>query len=249
MSGSGWVVITGASSGIGRAVAELCLERGLGVVVSARTQADLQDAFGGYGPDRVQILPFDFSQVDAIQGYGKEVLNRVGAVRGLVHSAALQETMPINMAKPAEVVRLFTINTFAGIELVRTFSRNKMYDPANSSFVLISSMAAHEGSLGNAIYGASKGALEGFLAPAASELVRRKIRLNVVVPGFVRSRMTTSFTDKVGDEQLEKLRSQYPLDFGEPSDIGQLITFLLCEESRWITGQQFVADGGHSIRF
>jgi NAD(P)-dependent dehydrogenase (short-subunit alcohol dehydrogenase family) len=152
------------------------------------------------------------------------------------------------MSKPSLVAGLFAINTFAAMELVRCFSRRTAVDGQGASFVLVSSVAAHEGALGKAAYAASKGALEGFLRAAAAELLPRRVRLNAVVPGIVDTAMTHEFVDRMDVAQRAELERDYPLGIGKPEDVAELIAFLLSDRSEWISGQSFVIDGGHLSR-
>lgn len=244
-----WILVTGASSGIGRATVLNLIDDGFSVIACSRNREDLEREFTAFSAQQMRIYPFDLSHVQNIESFAKKINNDLGAIHGLVHCAAIQRTLAISMASEEKINEIFSLNTFAAIELVRVFSKNKMCVKKGTSFVLISSQSAHEGSVGNSIYAASKGALEGFLAPAASELVRRNIRLNIVIPGLVDTRMSQAFTVKLSDVQRSSLEQQFPLGIGQPENISQMISFLISERSSWTTGQTFTVDGGHSICF
>ena len=156
--------------------------------------------------------------------------------------------MPISMHKPDSVKKIFALNTFAPIELIRCFSKKKMIAEQGASFVLISSLAAHEGAQGKSLYAATKGALEGFLPSAALELAQRKIRLNAIVPGIIETAMSKEFLDKMTEEQRSVINDSYPLGLGAPEDAASLIFWLLSPESKWATGQAYMIDGGHMVR-
>ncbi|MDR2529476.1 MAG: SDR family oxidoreductase [Synergistaceae bacterium] len=245
---SRWVLVAGASRGIGRAAAQLLLEEGRSVVASARGEAALREAFANVGEDQVKIVPFDFSRVEDLEGYAAEVTGLTGGLSGMLYSAGIQKTLPLTQSKFALAEEIFRVNAFAAFELTRLFAKKGAYAPNGTSFVLISSLAAHEGALGTALYGASKGALEGFIPAAASELAAKKIRLNSLILGTVKTDMSMRFIGKMSEGQKKSLLAEYPLGLGEPEDAAHFIAYLLSEKARWITGQTFTLDGGHSVR-
>jgi len=242
-----WVVITGASRGIGFAAASKILETGGRVVAAARDINKLKEAFSFCDADAVKLISWDFSDPDKVQGFADKVLEETGHVRGLVYCAGTQLTLPLSMSKPDLARKIFDVNTFSAMEAVRCFSKKNIASPEGASFVLISSLSAREGALGKSLYGASKGALEGFLPAAAAELAQRNIRLNCIAPGLVKTDMSAEFLDRMTSEQRAKLESAYPLGFGNPEDVAAMIEWLLSHASRWVTGQTYVMDGGHSI--
>lgn len=244
-----WIIVTGASSGIGTATAKLLLNNGYNVVLSSRNSESIKEKFKSFDTDTYHIEVCDFSEISKIKDYTNAVNKKVGKIAGFVHCAGINMIIPISMAKEKNVRTLFEINTYAPIELIKNLSKKKMYLDNGCSFVLISSLAAHEGSIGNSIYAATKGALEGFLLPGSAELAKKNIRLNIVVPGLVKTSMTDSFFKKATKEQIENLEKQYPFGFGEPKQIANMIEFLISEKSKWVTGQKFYIDGGHMVRF
>ena len=240
------ILVAGASKGIGFATAKMLLERGYKVIAAARNEEAMKEKFSGYSG--VDIYSCDFSDIDAVQAFADKVNHESGPISGLVYTAGAQLTMPISMNKPDKVKELFTLNTFAPIELIRCFSKKKMISEDGASFVLISSLSAHEGATGKSLYAATKGALEGFLHTAALELVQRKIRLNAIVPGIIETDMSKEFLDRMTEEQRASIDKSYPLGLGKPENAASLIVWLLSDESRWATGQSYVIDGGHMIR-
>ena len=243
-----WVLVAGASRGIGRAAARLLLEEGCSVVVSARGADALRSEFVDAGENRVKIVPIDFSRIEDLEGYAAEVVNLTGGLSGMLYSAGMQKTLPLTQSKFALAEKIFRLNAFAAFELTRLFAKKGAYNPRGASFVLLSSLAAHEGALGTALYGASKGALEGFVPAAASELAAKKIRLNALILGTVRTGMSQQFIEKMSEGQKKSLLAEYPLGLGEPEDAANFIAYLLSEKARWITGQTFTLDWGHSVR-
>jgi NAD(P)-dependent dehydrogenase (short-subunit alcohol dehydrogenase family) len=216
------------------------------IVASARSVES--KAFPDVGAERLEIVPFDFTQIEKLPEYVSKITALTGGISGMLYAAGIQKTLPLTQSIPSVASELFRLNTFAALELIRLFAKRGAYDPAGASFVLISSMAAHEGALGTAFYGASKGALEGFIPAAAAELSVKKIRLNGLILGVVKTDMSMQFIDKMSEEQKEALRAEYPLGLGDPEDVAAFIAYLLSSKARWLTGQTFTLDGGHSAR-
>lgn len=243
-----WIVVAGASKGIGLALAHKLIDSKFSVVVSARNEELLEKEFSGFDHSTVKIIPWDFSDSSMIQAYSNCVNEKAGKIKGLVYCAGIQMTLPLSMNKPEQAKKIFEINTFSAMELIRCFSKKTMVSEYGASFVLISSLAAKEGALGKSLYGASKGALEGFMPSAATELAQRNIRLNIVAPGVIKTDMSSEFTSRMSKEQYEGLIARYPFGLGNPEDAANIIYWLLSDESKWLTGQTYIIDGGHMIR-
>ena len=242
-----WIAVTGASSGIGRCAARTIIERGSKVILTSRTAVKLEEAIKGYSEEKYVIIPWDLSDLDSLQDYTKKVKETVGPVSGFVHCAGIQKTMPLSLVKEQTIFDVFNLNIFSAMLLVSMFSKNG-YFAVNASFVLISSLAAHEGAMGKSIYAASKGAIEGFIPATASELAVKGIRLNAVIPGIVKTEMVDDFFRNLSDEQKKTFEDSYPLGLGDPIDVANLIEYLLSDKAKWITGECYKIDGGHMIR-
>lgn len=235
------ILVTGASEGIGLATAKKLLDSGEDIVVTARNEDKLRRAFH---EKNALILPWDLNDIG---DYAARVKDKVGEIKGLVHAAGTQITLPINMIKEEKIEAVFRINTYAAMLLVSAFSKKGMYEKG-SSFVLISSIAAHEGAFGKTVYAASKAALEGFVVTAAPELAKKGIRINAVAPGVVETPMVKEHFEQMSEEQRESMLSEYLLGMGSPNDVANHIEFLISDRSKWITGQTHIIDGGHLAR-
>lgn len=236
------IVVTGGSSGIGRAVVERILERGGRVVAVARDAERLAAVFGDR-PDVVRVA----ADLTTDEGFDRLTGALEGCpVKGFVHAAGFDAAAPLGFLAPGTFERLMAIHAGFPIRFLGWLGKKGHFAPG-CSCVLISSLAAHEGAKGHVAYAAAKGAVEGLLKPAAAELAAKGIRLNVVVPGVVETEMSRGWLSKLTDEQRQALAADYPLGLGRPEDVASTICHLLSEETRWITGSRIVLDGGRSL--
>ena len=244
MSGA-CTVVTGASSGIGAAVAARLLARGENVVVVARRADVLAERYGAC-PNAVCAV-VDLESPDATARVAAAVKERFDTVRGFVHAAGFVAPAPLGLVQDETAHRLFSVHALFPLQFLGWLAKRPNHADGASA-VLVSSLAAHEGDCGNAAYAAAKGAVEGLLRPAAAELVPRGVRVNAVVLGVVDTPMAQdSWMARCTPEQIDARRARYPLGFGTPEKVADVIDFFLGEASAWITGQCLVADGGHQL--
>ena len=191
----------------------------------------------------------------ATSGIGAAVAARVAAavkarfdaVRGFVHAAGFVAPAPLGLVQDETVHRLFSVHALFPLQFLGWLAKRPNHADGAAA-VLVSSLAAHEGDCGNAAYAAAKGAVEGLLRPAAAELAPRGVRVNAVVLGVVDTPMArNSWMARCTPEQFDARRARYPLGFGTPDKVADVIDFFLGEASAWITGQCLVADGGHQL--
>jgi len=239
------VLVTGASSGIGKATAKLLAELGCQVVLVARNEERLQATRAEMMGNGHLIKQVDLSDVECIEDLLKEVVAAVGSLAGLVHCAGLHRTMPIRFEKPAIDDPLWRTNYFAAVALVTAFRKPYMHSE-HSSVVLVSSVMGLVGQPGVSAYCASKGALHAFCRAAALELAREKVRVNCVAPGFVRAMLSFESQNALTLEQLQDIENYHPLGLGSPEDVANAIVFLLANTGLWITGSTLVVDGGYT---
>lgn len=241
------VLITGVSGGIGKAVSEKLLVSGSSVIGLDRLISDEIKKVAEMYPDKMILREADLMDVDGIGNLVKELVVKYGPIGGFVHCAGFDKMLPLHLTKVEDIENLWRLHALVPMLMIGAISKKKNHDD-NTAIVLISSQSAHEGAMGHTAYAAAKGAIEGFLAPAAAELMEKGIRINEVCFGPVRTPMAAGWMDKLDEDGMKKLLDSYPLGIGEIEDASNLICFLLGSEARWINGQIITADGGHAVR-
>lgn len=239
-----YTLLTGATSGIGLDMAiRLSSERNL--ILVGRNEAKLDEIIRQIGGPHKTLklvcdLDADRRQVAALL---TELIQKNDLqIDALVHCAGTSKAMSIRQADTDTIDTIFNVNILSAIELIRPLLK-KENKGSLKNIVLISSLASIRGEKGNAVYAASKGALNSLAVTLAKELAP-KVRVNSISPGTVETPMTQNFLEsEAGAAHLET----YPLGVGHCEDITNLVYFLLSDEARWITGQNIVIDGGRSI--
>lgn len=236
------VLITGASSGIGRAIA-LRLSARHNLVLGGRDPVRLAGVRGDCAdPARHHLWPCDLADVDALAA---DLAARLpawgGAVHAFVHSAGLLRVQPFRMSDPATARELFAVNVFSAAEITRLLTRRTLNGAALSRVLLVSSGAGLTGDKGNALYASSKAALHGLARSLAAEFTPA-VRVNALAPGLVRTALSAEAVRRV--ESGPPAPGRYPLGVGEPADIAAAAAHLLSDDARRITGQTWVVDGG-----
>ena len=240
------ILITGASSGIGKSTAINASKLGATVIITARDAIRLQETFdaleGAEEREHKQIIA-DLTDEEQL----KSLLAEVPAINGLVLCAGKGLTLPIQFATKDKFDDIFNINFFAPVELLRMLYKKKKLQK-DSSVVLLASLGGTQiFSGGNGIYGASKSALNSIMKFAAKEFASRKVRVNSICPAMVDTPLIHRGT--ISDEQLLEDQKRYPLGrYGKPEDIAYAAIYLLSDASSWVTGQSMVLDGGVSIK-
>ena len=240
------ILVTGASSGIGRSTAINAAKMGATLITTARHAERLQetlDALEGQGEREHKQIIADLTNKDDLTN----LIADVPFLNGLVLCAGKGLTLPIQFATREKFDDIFNINFFAPVELLRMLFKKKKLQKG-SSVVLLSSLGGTQiFSGGNGIYGASKAALNTIMKFAAKEFAPRKVRVNSICPGMVDTPLIHRGT--ISEEQLLEDQKRYPLGrYGQPADIAYAAIYLLSDASSWVTGQSLVLDGGVSIK-
>jgi NAD(P)-dependent dehydrogenase (short-subunit alcohol dehydrogenase family) len=239
------VLVTGASSGIGRAAAILLSELEARVVLVGRDLPRLEETRSLMQGSGHVVEAFDLTNADAIPDWLKQIVVQTGPLHGLVHSAGIQQTIPLRMTTAAKIEALMRVNVTSAMMLVKAF-RQKGCTVRNGSIVLLSSVAGIAGQTAISAYSASKAALMGFARSAAVELAPDGLRINCIAPGYVETEMAIQFREQLPPGQFEMIGRLHPLGIGKPLDVAHSIAFLLADTGRWITGTTLVIDGGYT---
>lgn len=235
-----YTLITGATSDIGKQICATLEASGHSLLMTDLDEDVLLETRAGLQhPELHQVLALDLSDVEQAEFTLTDYLVKEQlAVSNAVFAAGIFAVKPIKMANYAFVKKNFDIALFSIFALTRVLTSKKTNADNLQGIVMISSVSAIMGTKGYATYGAVKAGMLGLMKSLAAELAP-KVRVNAVMPGGIRTR-TTNFMY----EMQEAPNPRYLLGEGEKTDISNMVEFLLSEKSRWITGQEFVVDGG-----
>jgi NAD(P)-dependent dehydrogenase (short-subunit alcohol dehydrogenase family) len=240
------VLVTGASSGIGRAASIMLSTFGAKIVLCGRDEKRLAETLDLMSGDNHVIAPFDLNEnLEEIPKWLKNVTQNHGSLNGLVHSAGVEATLPIRQTDVASINRVMGVNLYAALMLAKGIAQKKCFG-APCSIVFISSVMGIVGRPTRSIYSASKGALNAMSTSLALELARKKIRVNTICPGQVQTEMDDAMRKRLGTDLYQRIVDAHPLGLGKPEDVAGTIAFLLSDLSRWITGTHLVVDGGYT---
>lgn len=234
------ILVTGASSGIGKATAIECAKMGAKLVITGRNEERLNEVFDSLeGDGHIQILA-DLSNEEDIQ----RLVNEIPVLNGCVNNAGYNIMSVIQFIKKDNLDHIMNVNLTAPIMLTHLLVKSKKI-AKDSSIVFTSSISARgRNSVGNSMYSATKGGLSSFMKNAALELAAKRIRCNAVLPGMVETPLKEGKSN-ITEEQWEINRQLYPLKrFGKPEEIAYGIIYLLSDASAWVTGTELVIDGG-----
>lgn len=241
------IIITGASSGIGRQCAVTCRGLGANVFLLSRNGERLNELKSEIGPLGCEYYEIDIMDSGKYEGVIQDIVSRYGKITGFIHSAGIDVTIPAAALKSDTVKEVFDINVFAFFEFVKILSKNK-YSCEYASYIAISSVMSFLAQKGKLAYCASKAALTNGVKVIALELANKKIRVNAISPAIVKTAMVQELFSKIPQENIREIERLHPLGFGSPEDVAYACVFLLSNESRWITGSNLILDGGYSAQ-
>jgi NAD(P)-dependent dehydrogenase (short-subunit alcohol dehydrogenase family) len=241
------VLVTGATSGIGRAICQKTALCGARVILIGRNQSRLKETLVSLVGNGHSYFCVDITDYNLITKIIQDAVEKFGTIDGFVNSAGVEKTIPFKISKPSVFKEIFEVNVFAGFELLRIISKKNFVSSRGGSFIFLSSILGRLGQYGETAYCASKSALLAGIKAVALELAPRRIRCNCVLPGYVETEMLKRLFDLLPEESKETIIKKHPLGIGDPNDVASLVAFLLSDEAKWITGAEYVIDGGYSI--
>lgn len=239
------ILVTGASSGIGRGIAVECSKMGAKLVITGRNEERLNETFSDLVGEGHFSIVADMSKQEEID----LLVSEVPLLDGCVHSAGIPKISPVKFIDRDLLEEILNVNTIAPILLTSLLLKKKKI-LNKSSIVFISSISGVcIANVGEAPYSASKGAISGFVKASAFELASRAIRVNSINPGLVPTRILELSNSIFSEEQLkDTMYGRYPLKrVGTPEDIAYGAIYLLSDASTWVTGINMVIDGGYTL--
>lgn len=235
------ILVTGASSGIGRATAIECSRLGAKVIITGRNAERLNETFNMLENDGHLQFVADLSQQDDID----YLVGQVPAINGLVNNAGTGVISLVNFFKPTDIDYVYRVNVFGPMMLTKSMLKKKKMLSAGS-IVFTSSISSGLSTPGNGIYASTKAAISSYMRTCAVELGARGIRSNAVEPGTVETPLGTgALTDEMRRNDLE----YYPLKrYGRTEEVAHAIIYLLSDASTWVTGTTLRIDGGRMLK-
>lgn len=236
------VIVSGGSKGLGLGITWRLLDAGYRVRSFSRTASEdtarLELEHGGSG--RYQWTALDATDHESVAKFVNAIFRQDGHISGLVNNAGINLDRLLPITTPEEIHRVLAVNLEAPLLLTRMVTR-VMIQKGGASIVNISSVIGHRGIKGTSVYGATKSAMLGFTRSLARELGPRNIRVNAALPGYIETEMTAGMSSGNRNQVIRRT----PLGrLGQVDDVAGVVEFLLSPDSRFITGQAIVVDGG-----
>jgi len=241
-------LVTGSSSGIGRAVSILLAEKGARVILTGRNESELSKTLEMLqDKSKHMIFPCDLENPSEISLLVSFISSKFEKIDGFVHSAGICPVVPAPIADRAQFLRAMSINCFAFQDIMKLLLRNNLAcrDFAAVAVSSVSSVVSWPGSIA---YSASKAALSAVVRSMALEVASLGMRINCVSPSNIKTPMLDSLTVFKTQESLKKLEASQPLGIGAPSDVANAVCFLLSKEAHFVTGVDMPVDGGYLIQ-
>jgi predicted outer membrane repeat protein len=234
------ILVTGASSGIGREIAVSCSKMGAQLVITARNEERLNKTLTLLSAGEHQLFLADLNSDDDIQ----KLTDAVSGLNGLVNTAGILQPFPIKYISRKQIDSMFSTNYNSVVLLcAKLIKQKKIID--NASVVFISSVSSHSKPyFGGALYSGTKAAIEAYSRTFAIEYASRKIRSNCISPAIVTTPIFDDYLAITTTENVKEYEKQYPLGFGNPIDVANAAIYLLSDASRWVTGSTIIIDGG-----
>lgn len=237
------ILVTGASSGIGKATAIECSKMGASVILTGRNEGRLQETLSMMEGNGNKAIVADMALDEGLQS----LVDKCPNLDGLVNNAGYTHTMLTNFINRESLCKQLEINTIAPILLFQRLLKVKKLHKGSSVVFTSSISGLCCAVLGNVLYSTSKSAINGFVKNAALDLAGKNIRINAVAPGMIETHILDAGI--ISNEQLEMERQRYPMKrFGRPDEVAWSIIYLLSDASSFTTGTTIVMDGGFTLQ-
>lgn len=235
------ILVTGASSGMGRVFCQMIAKEGARVSLIARNTERLKETLSKMEGKGHTYYVCDLT--DEMQM--KAAIAQLEAVDGVVFCAGINDYVPLKFVKQDKLERIFQTNYFSQVILTQMLAKKKLINK-HASLVYISSLSSVLGVAGTLLYASSKAALNSAVRVVAAEMAPQGIRANAICPGIVRTEMLGN--TNIDEETFTQQAADYPLGLGTPEDVGNAVLYHLSDGSRWLTGNCMVIDGGYSLK-
>ena len=232
------ILVTGASSGIGRGIAIACSKMGATVIINGRNEQRLAETMTEMQGEENLSLAADLSDSNSLT----EMVSRLPKLDGIVHCAGIGQRVLCKQLQETDLDTMMDVNFKAPVMLQTEILKHKKINKG-ASIVFIASIASDSPSIGNAIYSASKGAIISYANCLALELAPRQIRVNCILPAMIWTDLILK--GGITEEELKEDEKKYPLKrYGKPEDIANLSIYLLSNAAAWMTGSSIKITGG-----
>lgn len=241
------ILVTGASSGIGRATAIECAKLGASVIITGRNEERLKNTFDELDTSMGQHHQIVLADISNNEGLNV-LVSALPSLDGLSSNAGIgMGNKPIKFINEDDIHSIFETNTFPHVLLAKLLYKKKLLNKG-ASLVFTASIGGNLSFVsGSALYGISKSALDSFVRYAAIEMASRAVRVNSICPGMIETPLTAP-TGAVTEEDMKKDADKYLLKrYGQPQEVARTTAFLLSDASSFITGTSIVVDGGYTI--
>ncbi len=235
------ILVTGASSGMGKVFAKMIAAEGATVSLLARNEERLTQTFNTLNGEGHKVFVCDLTEDEQI----KKVASELSPIDGAVFCAGINDYVPLKFVNQSRFEPIFKTNFYSQVILTQSLVKKKQINKG-ASLVFISSLSSKLGVPGTLLYASSKAALDSAVRVMAAEMAPQGIRVNSICPGIVKTEMLSG--TNISEEQFVEQEKEYPLGLGTPEDVGHAVLFHLSDGSRWLTGQSMIIDGGYSLK-
>lgn len=238
------ILVTGASSGIGKATAIECSRMGASVIINGRNEERLKETLGLLFGEEHQAIKGDLTVNEELES----LVSQIESLDGVVHCAGISGHTLFSFLKEEEMKRMFSINFYSPFRISQLLVKKKKLCKGSSIVFITSTSGIISSYIGGSLYSSTKGALNGLIKGMALELASKNIRVNSIMPSMVETPIMNG--GDVTDEQFELDKGRYPLKrYGKPEEVAYAAVYLLSDTTTWITGTNLLIDGGRSVSY